>query len=87
MFIHYEGKRAADIPASRYGIRHLVAKAVRHACPHLTGCADEDEQMEAEAIKRAEGTVPDDAAGGIDSIIAAYKTWGFQTSRINASQG
>lgn len=28
VFIHYEGKRAADVVASRYAVRTLVAQAV-----------------------------------------------------------
>mgnify|MGYP001587633008 CR=1 len=39
VFVHYEGKRADDIGASRYAVRHMIANEVRRTFQaSLDGC-------------------------------------------------
>lgn len=45
VFITYEGKRSADVAASRYAVRHLVTAEVgRHPCHDYTEALQIDEK-------------------------------------------
>lgn len=74
VFIHFEGKRAADVAASRYAVRHLITNEVCFLCP----CSYLPEntadglfgQMEAEKLRRTDS---DGTATTAKDILAAYK--------------
>lgn len=55
VFVHYDGKRAADIIPSRFGVRSIVAK-----------------EMEADALRKAEGVDPATTSTAKD-LMAAYR--------------
>lgn len=65
MFVHYEGKRADDIAASRFAVRQLVAQAVRVAVDW-----NADDQMDAELAKRKGAT--ESGTTGTEQLKGAY---------------
>ena len=70
MFVHFEGKRSADIAPSRFGLRSIVAKEVRSsfrwACLTM--------QMEAEAIRKADAADPNALTSTTaESLMSAYR--------------
>ena len=68
MFVHYEGKRADDIAASRFAVRQLVAQAVSHA--YRIPRKDLTVQMDAE-IARRKGTT-ENGISGAEQLKGAY---------------
>lgn len=42
VFVHYDGKRATDIPPSKYSLRQLVASTVRSSSFALLYKAEDD---------------------------------------------
>lgn len=75
MFVHYDGKRAGDIVASRFAVRQLVAQAVGFTLTTTDGA--DVEKMDAEVARRrgqAEGGTATSTAQLLAEQYGAAKT-------------
>lgn len=74
VFVHYDGKRAADVPASRYGLRSVVAKEVRSRhSPDSVSVTVTTAQLEADALRKIDGE--EATTTSAKDYMAAYRLW------------